>query len=220
VDKAAFRENISDFWIQTKDYRTSRQFHTFEPRPKQLPDTPGSELTDPPESPETPGAPKKAPGKALKTPSIPFSIQDTAVKETTVDYTRAKSADEEIVRMNINRSEIQRMINEAVAAAMAAVSRGTPDPTGPQGSPGNNGDAVPINGYGNSRWNAVDIEFFDPNYDGKSAVTEKTVIHSRKDTYYRDVHVFVERVKEMTIVLEAKKVRKNLPSCLRGTALM
>jgi hypothetical protein len=46
------------------------------------------------------------------------------------------------------------------------------------------------------------------------------VIHARKNTYYRDVHVFVERIKKMTIVLDAETVRRNLSSCLRETTLI
>jgi hypothetical protein len=46
------------------------------------------------------------------------------------------------------------------------------------------------------------------------------VTHAEKDTYYKDVHVFVERVKEMIIVLEFETIRKNLSSCLRESILI
>jgi hypothetical protein len=46
------------------------------------------------------------------------------------------------------------------------------------------------------------------------------VTHAEKDTYYKDVHVFVERIKKMIIMLEFEIIRKNLSSCFRESALM
>jgi hypothetical protein len=46
------------------------------------------------------------------------------------------------------------------------------------------------------------------------------VTHAEKDIYYRDVHVFVEKVKKMIIVLESETIRKNLSTWLRESVLM
>ena len=70
------------------------------------------------------------------------------------------------------------------------------------------------------RWNSEDIDYFDSNYEGKSADTEELVTHSKKDIYYRDVHIFVKRVKKMTMILKTNTVRNNLSTCLRETALI
>jgi GTP:adenosylcobinamide-phosphate guanylyltransferase len=70
------------------------------------------------------------------------------------------------------------------------------------------------------RWNFADIDFFDSNFDEKFAFTNEALIHADKNTYYKDVHVFVERIKKMIIVLELDMIRKNLLSCLRDFVLM
>jgi hypothetical protein len=46
------------------------------------------------------------------------------------------------------------------------------------------------------------------------------LIHADKNTYYRNVHVFVERIKKMIIVLEFEMIRKNLFFYLRDSVLM
>ncbi len=69
-------------------------------------------------------------------------------------------------------------------------------------------------------WNSADIDFFDSNFDDKFAFIDEAVIHASKNIYYRDVHVFVERIKKMIIVLESEMIKKNLSSCLRESVLM
>jgi hypothetical protein len=46
------------------------------------------------------------------------------------------------------------------------------------------------------------------------------VIHAKKDIYYRNVHVFIKRIKKMIIVLESEMIKKNLSFCLRESVLM
>jgi hypothetical protein len=70
------------------------------------------------------------------------------------------------------------------------------------------------------RWNSADIDFFDSNFDEKFAFIDEAVIHANKNIYYRDVHVFVERIKKMIIILESEMIKKNLSSCLRESVLM
>ena len=69
------------------------------------------------------------------------------------------------------------------------------------------------------RWNAQDVGFFDPYYENKTIATGGPVTHSGKDTFFRDVHLFVSRIKDIAAVKNAKLVRKNLWTCLRGRAL-
>ena len=71
----------------------------------------------------------------------------------------------------------------------------------------------------NFRWNAADIDFFDSLYDGKSAFIDNAIEHSEKDIYFRNVHVFIERIKDMSQIKSEAIVRNNLYTCLRETAL-
>jgi hypothetical protein len=67
-----------------------------------------------------------------------------------------------------------------------------------------------------SSFRASDVGFFDPQlnpfYDSDD------VIQMRRDLYYRDVYLFVERVKNAVIMSGAEAVRTNLSACLRGSA--
>jgi hypothetical protein len=46
------------------------------------------------------------------------------------------------------------------------------------------------------------------------------VMHAEKNIYYKDVHVFIEKIKKMIIVLDFEMIKKNLFSCLREIVLM
>ena len=71
-----------------------------------------------------------------------------------------------------------------------------------------------------SIWNSNDIDFFDFNYEKKSAVIEEILTHSKKNIYYRNVHVFVKKIKKMIIVFDVEQIRRNLFSCLKDTTFM
>ena len=106
-----------------------------------------------------------------------------------------------------------------------------PGPQGQQGPAGNDGqdgrDGIDgrdgTNAAGGSggppRWNPGELGFFDPNYDGKSVSTGSAIEHAGKETYFRDVHLFIDRAKDIAAIKEAKTVRENLWMSLRGTAL-
>jgi hypothetical protein len=69
------------------------------------------------------------------------------------------------------------------------------------------------------RWNAVDLEFFDSTYDEKILVTAKFMQHVEKDIYFRDVHLFLDRVKDFVMTKEVEIVRNNLYTCLRESVM-
>lgn len=71
-----------------------------------------------------------------------------------------------------------------------------------------------------TRWNSNNIEFFDFNHDEKSTFIDQAMKHFEKNTYYRNVHIFTKKMKEMTIVLSLELVKRNLATCLRDTALI
>jgi hypothetical protein len=107
------------------------------------------------------------------------------------------------------------MLNVIVIASIAAVAVAISQTTTQFSA-----STVAIVNNRSRRWNSDDIEFFDSNFEEKFAFTNETVTHAEKDIYYRDVYVFVEQVKEMTIMIESKIVKKNLSSCLRESILI
>ena len=56
-------------------------------------------------------------------------------------------------------------------------------------------------------------------YNGKSAVTGNLIEHAGKDTYFRNIHLFVERAKDLATTKGEELVRQNLYTCFRGVAL-
>ena len=71
----------------------------------------------------------------------------------------------------------------------------------------------------NTRWNAEKLRFFDSMYDNKSINTEQVMKHVEKNIYFRDVHLFIDRAKNMTVIHDEQFVRENLFICLRETTL-
>jgi hypothetical protein len=68
-------------------------------------------------------------------------------------------------------------------------------------------------------WITSDIEFFDFMYDNKFTFTKKFIKHVEKNIYFRDVHLFLKRVKDVTKVKDVAQIRKNLFTCLQELAL-
>ena len=71
----------------------------------------------------------------------------------------------------------------------------------------------------NTKWNAEKLRFFDSMYDNKSISIDQVMKHAEKNIYFRDVYLFLNRVKNMTLIHEDQFVRENLFICLRDTAL-
>ena len=93
-------------------------------------------------------------------------------------------------------------------------------PPGPPGLPGPPGAAGVTNGIGGKteRFIPQDVSFFDPFYDGKSINTGSAMEHAGKDTYFRDVHVFIDKIIDVSRT-KSDVVRQNLQLCLRGSVL-
>ena len=92
---------------------------------------------------------------------------------------------------------------------------GAPGDPGPQGEPG---PASNANG-GTDRFNPDDVGYFDPFYESKSVDTAPAIEHTGKSTFFRDIHVFIDRVKDVVRAKGDTLLRQNLQICLRGTAL-
>ena len=112
-----------------------------------------------------------------------------------------------------------RALQAMIQGAANAGPPGPPGPPGPSGPAGVDGETGAGHRNGVERWNPSDLGFFDPFYDGKSADTGQAMEHAGKDTYFRDIHAFLDRIKDMARVKGAEKVRQNLQLSLRGTAL-
>ena len=57
-------------------------------------------------------------------------------------------------------------------------------------------------------------------YDEKSIVIEKFIIHVEKNIYFRDVNDFINRVKNITNVKNAKLIRQNFYICFRNNVFL
>ena len=69
------------------------------------------------------------------------------------------------------------------------------------------------------RWVVVDIEFFDFHYDGKIVVIASAVEHVEKNMYFRNIYVFMKRIKDIIIVKNSELIRNNLYTCFKEIAL-
>ena len=71
-----------------------------------------------------------------------------------------------------------------------------------------------------NRWNVVDLDFYDSLYDEKFVTFETfSVEHFDKNSYFRDVHIFIDKVIELIVIKKVKMIKKNLWLNLRDTAL-
>ncbi|KAJ5226093.1 hypothetical protein N7468_007318 [Penicillium chermesinum] len=94
---------------------------------------------------------------------------------------------------------------------------GPPGPPGPQGSAGIQGpEGQPVLASLDTSWKPSDIGLFNPEArdpSGKGIITISNV------TNYKDVFVFIDRIKDLIPTKSEEIVRANLASCLRGSAL-
>jgi hypothetical protein len=51
-----------------------------------------------------------------------------------------------------------------------------------------------------NRWVATNLEFFDSIYDEKILATTKSMQHAKKNTFFKDVHLFIDRVKNFVMI--------------------
>ena len=69
--------------------------------------------------------------------------------------------------------------------------------------------------------------YFDPDYQNEkeyrttsSVVTNNPVVNAGKHIYYRDIYVFVDRLKDLARQHNDVKIRNVITECLRGSTLM
>ena len=54
--------------------------------------------------------------------------------------------------------------------------------------------------FTNLKWNAFEFEFFDLHYDDRLINNKQIVNHAEKNIYFRDVHLFIKRTKNITTI--------------------
>ena len=129
-------------------------------------------------------------------------------------------ADDPLDLEQIISNAIARYVREHPPIPGPPGQPGAPGEPGAPGAPGVPGaDGVGAANGGQPRFNSSDVGFFDPFYDNKSIDTAPAMEHTGKDTFFRDVVAFIDRIKEMARVKGAELLRNNLSTCLRGEAL-
>ncbi len=112
--------------------------------------------------------------------------------------------------------ETWNQIQAVIQASIRASPGGPAGPPGPPGPPGNDG-GVPI---GESRpvvvKSAEDVGYFDPGYEDSSN-TNASIVNAGRHVFYRDVYVFVDRIKDLAKGSTGEqKVKELIPGCLNG----
>ena len=74
-----------------------------------------------------------------------------------------------------------------------------------------------LNNNDTSRWNVANLNFFDFFYDDKSIDIDDVMKHINKNTYFRDVHLFIERARNVITIKNVDLIRENLWTCFRNT---
>ena len=90
--------------------------------------------------------------------------------------------------------------------------QGEQGPTGPQGPSGT------VSASGSNRWNPSDLGYFDLHLD--KSFGEGEIVTVGKDTYFRNVLLFTDRIRNIAEVKGAAIVKANINTALRGTALI
>ena len=71
----------------------------------------------------------------------------------------------------------------------------------------------------NSRWNVVDLDFFDSMHENKFVHTNDFIQQIEKNIYFKNVHHFIRRVNDIITIKKVELIRQNLWICLRKTVL-
>ena len=115
----------------------------------------------------------------------------------------------------------QRLVATAADRAVEFYIRRHPpqqDPSGPPGPQRVQGIAGAAAEGDTPQWRPKELDFFDSHLS--SFYGTGPMIRDGKDLYYRNVHLFCERIHDLAITKGEELVRTNLNTCLRGTALI
>ena len=95
--------------------------------------------------------------------------------------------------------------------ALQGLLRSVSGPPGERGPPGLNGLDATVGNAQPSRWNPSDVGFFNPMYEDKSIASGASPMeHTPKETYFRDVHIFLEHARDVASIKGEELVRTNI----------
>ncbi len=66
----------------------------------------------------------------------------------------------------------------------------------------------------------ANLKFFDSAYDDKVLTTADSMQHIDKNTYFKNVHLFIDRIKDIVVIKDVDTMRNNLYSCLRDIVMI
>lgn len=75
------------------------------------------------------------------------------------------------------------------------------------------------NANNDNKWNFSKINFFDSLYNDKSSLINNVIKYASKNTYFRDVHVFIERIKNIIQIKNDELIHNNFYICLKNMIL-
>ena len=65
-----------------------------------------------------------------------------------------------------------------------------------------------------NQFKASDVDFFDLKFDESYGPGD--VVQIERNTYYKNVYLFVKRIRDIVIIMKGEKIKINLFNCLRG----
>ncbi len=71
-----------------------------------------------------------------------------------------------------------------------------------------------IFGQRSDRWVTTNLRFFDLTYDDKILATTESMQQAEKNTFFRNIHLFINRVRNFAVVKDYDTVKNNLYICL------
>ena len=189
TDTPAFRKSVKTFITSIQHYRQIPQVVEFVDAEIQ------KHHSQHIEQPET-----EDPSSSKSTPST---------NPSTVDL--LKSTSETMSESNITPA-VQAVLDDMMARVVKLIDEKTSNMSSPQGSQkSSTPSSTP-----NTSWHSSDIGYFDPLLD--KAYGDGELLTVGRDTYYRNVHLFVERIKDLAMIKGSVLVRNNLNTALRGSA--
>ena len=111
------------------------------------------------------------------------------------------------------RAEIRQELQQAQQNNGQAGQPGPPEPPGPPGSPDGN-----LNTGGSPSWRPEDLGFLDSKLP--ASYDPDPMVRDGKNVYYRNVHLFCERIRDLAAIKSEELIRANLNICLVDYALI
>ncbi len=69
------------------------------------------------------------------------------------------------------------------------------------------------------RWVTADLEFFDSTYNEKILATIESMQYAEKNIFFKNIHLFIDRVKNFAMIKDYDAVKNNLYTCLRSMTM-